>query len=182
MKDRESCCCGKLLQARATLQVRFYVFAHALQRAGRQAPARVECTVLVLINNMILNGTRRGSYQYIRKGMRPVGERCIKGGHIQYGDHSTIGIQDWCARATETNVPGTEVLSVMNRDRALLGETCANGIGPLNIFRPHPTKINSGIPELGNVRRIGTTVDRHSFTVAQENDVPCLPHNLMEAV
>ena len=79
-------------------------------------------------------------------------------------------------------MPGTEVLRAMNRDRALLGERCANGIGALDLFRPHPTKINSPLSELGNVRRVGAVVDRHPFTVAQQNNVPCLPHNLVEAV
>src|SRR5262245_13290133 len=75
-----------------------------------------------------------------------------------------------------------EVLVAMNADRALLDDAGADTVRAFDVLRPHSSQPPSPVLELVRHRLIAAMVESDSLCVAQQDDVPQLPHDRIETI
>ena len=77
---------------------------------------------------------------------------------------------------------GTKMLVQMNADGALFSDACADSIRALKFFGPYAPKPCAPIPEPVGHRLVPAVMYGDSLCIAQQNDVPCVADDGIQAI
>ena len=102
--------------------------------------------------------------------------------HVQDRHQSSVDVENGCSGTAQVDVPRSEMLSSVDRDRPLLGDAGADAVGAFDRLGPHAAEPSPPVSEAARIGIVAAVFDCDAGGVAEQDGVSGLANHPVESI